>query len=401
MPILPAIRQSERPLDLSYSQLRSVSPIHLEYLRNMGVAASMSISIVIGGKLWGLIACHHSVPRALAAETRVAAELFGQAFSLQLQAIERQDATEILRDARARLDQLVSELPSTGSLLQSLATRLPKIAQILPSDGVGLWIDGEWHGHGATPPADAMPHLAAAIATTAGSEVFSTHELSRRVPEAVRYAGAVSGVLAVPLSRTPGDYLMFFRREFIHGIEWAGNPQKPYDDGTERLSPRKSFQIWKEEVRNTSRVWEASDRLTAEALRITLLEVVLRFSEVIAQEKAKTAKQQQIFVAELNHRVKNALALVGALVKQSQGTHADIGLFVSDLEGRILSLAKAHDQANAPGALDLRVLIETELAPVRAAGVRRIIIEGTPMVLDSRAFAVLALVFHEMTTNAA
>ena len=403
VPVLPAPRGRERPIDMSFCSLRSVSPIHLEYLRNMGVAASMSISVVMGGKLWGLIACHHASPRLIAAETRVAAELFGQAFSLQLQAIERLDATVILRDARARLDKMIAELPINGTLLESLGSRLAELATIVPCDGAGLWIGGQWQETGVVPPLELIPALAAAVGTAAGHEVFVTHEVSALLPQAAAHADLVSGLLAVPLSRTPGDYLLFFRREFIHDIEWAGNPQKPAaaPETPARLSPRKSFQIWKEEVRNTSRVWEAPDRLAAEALRITLLEVVLRFSEVIAQEKARTADQQRMFVAELNHRVKNALALVGALVKQSQGTHESISLFVSDLEGRILSLAKAHEQVNTPGALDLRGLIETELAPFAASGVRQITVDGPAMALDSRAFSVLALVFHEMTTNAA
>lgn len=400
VPIFPRSKGSEKPIDLSFCSLRSVSPIHLEYLRNMGVAASMSISIVMGGKLWGLIACHHHTPRQVAAETRVAAELFGQAFSLQLHAIERLDATEVLRDARARLDKLVAELPDTGSLLESLSARLREVATILPCDGAGLWVDGEWRGTGVVPPLHEIPALANAVTRSAGGEIFATHELSAVLPEARKYADQVSGVLAVPLSRTPGDYLMFFRREYVHDIEWAGNPQK--ENGlAERLSPRKSFEIWREEVRNKSTVWESSDRLAAEALRITLLEVVLRFSEVIAVERARSAEQQRMFARELNHRIKNALALVGALVKQSRGGHQDISLFVSDLEARILSLAKAHDLANATHSLDLRFLIETELAPFNTPGKSRIRIDGPTVVLGGRTFAVLALVIHEMTTNAA
>jgi light-regulated signal transduction histidine kinase (bacteriophytochrome)/CheY-like chemotaxis protein len=403
VPILPPQSRSERPIDLSYCSQRSVSPIHIEYLKNMGVAASMSISIVVGGALWGMIACHHGLPRQVAAETRVAAELFGQAFSLQLHAIQRLDATQLLRAARARLDKLAAELPSTGTLLESLGPRLVSLASILPCDGAGLWISGEWQSTGAVPMACDVPALAGLLAAKAKGDIFATHQLSLLLPEASRYAETACGMLAVPLSRTPGDYLIFFRREFIQSINWAGDPDKPVQEANpgERLSPRKSFEIWKKEVRGTSRVWEGSDRLAAEALRITLLEVVLRFTEVVAQEKAKTAEQQRVFVSELNHRVKNALALVGALVKQSQSSHESISMFIADLEGRILSLAKAHDQANTPGALDLRALIETELAPFQAPGTGRIVIEGAAMALDNRAFAVLALVFHEMTTNAA
>ena len=376
IPILPAHRASERAIDLSFCSHRSVSPVHIEYLKNMGVGASLSISIVVGGKLWGLIACHHATPRMIAAETRVASELFGQAFSLQLQALERLDATEVLRDARAQLDKLVVALPDIGTLMESLQPRLGELATILPCDGVGLYIGGVWTGRGITPPADVIPALAKAIEQAAGGEIYANHELAKLLPAAEAFAEQVSGLLSVPLSRTPGDYLLFFRREFIHTVEWAGKPQKSSTliDGKMILSPRNSFKVWTETVQGTSRIWDGPDRLTAEALRITLLEVVLRFSELIAKEKANTAEQQKIFLAELNHRVKNMLALVSALVKQSTtatGSHESIASFVSDLEGRILSLATAHEQAIVPGVLDLRVLIENELAPFRASSARQ------------------------------
>ena len=401
--LLPGTVGSANPVDLSYCSLRSVSPVHIEYLKNMGVAASVSISIVVAGKLWGMIACHHSFPRALTSETRVAAELFGQTFSLQLQSIERLDATEVLRKARARLDLLICELPTTASLFDSLSPRLAEIAAVMSCDGAGVLIDGKWLGTGTVPPDAAITDLGLYLRRAAGSEIYATHSLAAELRSAAAYAADVSGLLAVPLSRLPGDYLLFFRREYIHTIGWAGRPDKPMPqaDPSLRLSPRKSFELWKENVHHTSEVWDASDKLTAEALRISLLEVVLKFTEEVVKEKAKAAAQQRVFVAELNHRVKNALALVNALIKQSKGAHDKIGPFVADLEARILSLAKAHDQANSNGTLDLRTLLENELAPFNDNDHTRIVIEGPLLYLEPRSFAVLALVFHEMTTNAA
>jgi light-regulated signal transduction histidine kinase (bacteriophytochrome)/CheY-like chemotaxis protein len=400
---LAALSATDEPVDLSYCSLRSVSPVHIEYLRNMNVGASLSVSIVVGGTLWGLIACHHAHARLVPTEVRVATELFGQTFSLQLQSLQRVDVTRLLQAARTRLDRILSELPASLSLKESLGQRLADLAGIVPCTGAGLWIDGTWQSQEvALAPAQAEGLVRFLNHTSAG-QIYATHELSQVYPPAAAYADIVSGVLAVPLSREPGDYLIFFRREFIHSVNWAGDPSKPLlpSPSGERLTPRKSFELWREEVRNTSRRWESSDRLMAEALRISLLEVVLKFNEIIATERAKAAEQQRIFATELNHRVKNALALVGALVRQSRARDSGVEDFVADLEGRIRSLALAHDQAIASDARSLISLLRTELSPFADADRPRITLDGPDLQLDGRAFAVLALVVHELTTNAA
>lgn len=247
----------DTPVDLSYCSLRSVSPIHIEYLRNMDVGASLSVSIVVGGVLWGLIACHHAHPRVVPAEVRVATELFGQTLSLQLQSLQRIDVTRLLRAARERLDRIVSELPASLALKESLGGRLADLASIVPCTGVGLWIAGDWQVHEAGPSRSDMEGLVEFLNRSSGGQIYATHELPIAYPPSVRFADVASGVLAVPLSREPRDYLIFFRREFVHNVNWAGNPSKPALPTAqgERLTPRKSFELWREEVRNKSRRW--------------------------------------------------------------------------------------------------------------------------------------------------
>ncbi len=153
VPIL-ALEDGGRALDLSYADLRSVSPIHIEYLKNMGVGASMSISIIAGGELWGLIACHAKESKPVSANLRAAAELLGQVVSLQIQTVEGIEAYVTMRSARAGLDRLVAEFPVGGDLVTNLASRLEEFAMFLPCDGVGLWLDSVYRGHGEAPEAE-------------------------------------------------------------------------------------------------------------------------------------------------------------------------------------------------------------------------------------------------------
>jgi light-regulated signal transduction histidine kinase (bacteriophytochrome)/ActR/RegA family two-component response regulator len=402
-PIVPERDANGQPVDLTFADLRSVSPIHIEYLKNMGVAASMSISIIVGGQLWGLIACHHYSPNIVAADIRAAAELLGQIFSLQIESLEPNERADLVRVARLRIDQLLAQFPTTGSLMDNLAQRLDELRALVPCDGVGLWIEGMWNGQGATPPAKVIPALARFVVETCSGDVFATHELSHRLPEAASYASEASGLLAIPLSRKARDYLMLFRKEIVHTVKWGGDPNKPVTVGPhgDRLTPRKSFESWESKVRGQSLPWEQSDRLTAEALRIGLLEVVLRLNEVAARERTTAAERQRLLIAELNHRVKNVLALISALVTRGQNKGESLASFVKGLERRIKALAFAHDQATQHGAGTIDRLLETETAAYRQQNTEAIVITGPVVALDAHALSVLALVVHEMVTNAA
>ena len=369
----------------------------------MGVGASLSVSIIVGGKLWGLIACHHTTPLNLRAPIRASAELFGQIFSLQLEALEPNDSADVVRAARIRIDGLLAGFPTTGTLMENLSQRLSELRLLAPCDGVGLWIDGTWASIGSCPPAREMPSLARFIVSADDHTVFATHELASRLPLAAAYAQQASGLMAIPLSRTGRDYLMFFRQEVIHTIKWGGDPNKPVTLGPngDRLMPRKSFEAWQQEVREQSVPWSAGDRLTGEALRISLLEVVLRLGEVAQRERDAAAQRQRLLIAELNHRVKNVLALVSSLISRGQREGQTITTFVQGLQGRIKALAFAHDQAMLAGSGSLEQLILTEAQPFDPSQSGAVRCVGADVAIDAHAFSVLALVIHEMMTNAA
>ena len=400
VPVLADHPQAE-PLDLSYAHLRSVSPIHCEYLRNMGVAASMSVSIIIDDALWGLIACHHHSPKVLTMADRAAAEMVGEFFSMHLDALTRKQARDAELAARRALDDLLVNAARHEDPGQALQTRLSDLAGLIAADGIALWFDGCWTALGDAPDqAQAAPVLALAEGLSEG-QVFHTDSLSDLLPDA-DLAG-VAGVMIVPLSKRPRDFLFYFRKEAVQTLDWAGDPNKTYATGRfgDRLTPRKSFAIWKETVRGKSHPWSEADRRFAEALRSAVVEVLLFNNELLADERSRAAVRQRVLNQELNHRVKNILAVIQSLVSRKPGEGETLAGYADALRGRIQALAFAHDQVirDDQGGL-LGDLLGAELGPYAGDG-KPIRLDGPAVALDGRAFSVMALIFHEMATNAA
>lgn len=401
--IRPVLDPSGEPLDLSFSHLRSVSPVHCEYLRNMGVGASMSISIIVDGELWGLVACHHYSPRTLTMAQRLAAEMFGEFFSLHIQTVQQARTLKTAARARAALDRFLREATRSNAIDELLRSHLDDFAALVPCDGVGLYLQGKWVTEGVTPPAAALPGLARFAEGVADGRIWATGGLSGAIASAESYAAAVSGVLIVPLSQRPRDFMFFFRREVVETLEWAGNPEKTYETGPlgDRLTPRRSFAIWKETVHRQSAPWTEENRQSGEAIRSVVVEVALRQSELVTDERSKADIRQRMLNEELNHRVKNILALIGALVAHPTDESQTLRDYVATLKGRIQALAHAHDQVvRGDGGGMLSALLNAELSPYRAAS-RAIDLGGPPVVLDAQAYSVMALVLHELATNAA
>ena len=403
IPVTPEDNDAGDPLDLSHAHLRSVSPVHCEYLRNMGVSASMSISLVIDGALWGMVACHHYSPKHLDMAERAAIEMFGEFLSIQLDLMRQKQRIATGNAARRALDELLRASSRQENVPDLLTSSLPELAGMIDCDGVALWIDGRWSALGSTPPAPALPDLLEHLVGLGEVRIWSSHELCAHHARAADYCPEASGVLAIPLSQRPKDYLLYFRKEFEHTLNWAGNPEKTYETGPlgDRLTPRKSFAIWKETVRNQSRPWSDADVETAEAIRAALVEVVLRHNEVMAEERGRADVRQRMLNEELNHRVKNILAVIKSLVGQANPPDRTLEEYLAVLRGRIEALAVAHDQVvRGDGGGFLRDLLKAELRPYgeQAAAID---LAGPPVWIDTTAFSVLALVFHELATNAA
>ncbi len=294
-----------KPLDLSQSGLRSVSPLHLEYLANMGVAASMSISIVIDGRLWGLIACHHRSPRYLPARVRMALDLFGQMASYQLESRVAADDFAERRRGQALHETLVRDLTGEADVLDRLGRSARKLIEYLPASGFALWIDGKFAAIGDAPAEADVRGLVAWLNASGTSGLYHSDRLAEAHAPAGAFTAVASGMLAISVSRSPRDYLMWFRPETIQTVRWGGDPNKAVSvepDGV-RLSPRKSFAAWTELVRGRSEPWSVGDIKMAESLRVSLLEVVLEHVDQLARERQQARVQQDALLAQLDQRI--------------------------------------------------------------------------------------------------
>ncbi|MGY1607978.1 SpoIIE family protein phosphatase [Geodermatophilus sp. SYSU D00700] len=285
-PIRPAAHPATgRPLDLTYSTLRSVSPIHLEYLHNMGVRASMSISLLRDGRLWGLIACHHySGPHQPPFATRAAAEFLGSTLSLRL--VDRTAEEEVHRALRVRSTLAwltAATLDEDRPLVDTLLGR-PSLLDVLPADGVTVALQDATGSAGEELPAAVVERLVG-WAAARGDDVVATDSLQREAPGLGVPVDVACGVLVLPLPE--GQYVLWHRREAVRHVDWGGDPhekalaQREGDDV--RLSPRKSFDRWRETVRDRSFPWTPQERAEVRELRGHLLEALYARSRSIVR----------------------------------------------------------------------------------------------------------------------
>ena len=311
---------SASALDLSFAQLRSVSPVHLEYMRNMGTLASMSVSIIVRGDLWGLVSCHDHQPRGLDFETRAACDHLGQLLSLQIQAKEENDAIETRRQAESLTLQIVSQMAQSDATLRSLVEVDRALLELTDATGVAVVFENECWAAGNAPGQEQILALAGWFHEN-GGEVYETDNLGG-TDAPCESSPAAAGLLAISLSDVHRHAVMWFRPEIARSIRWAGEPQKLPDEAG-RLHPRRSFRSWEEVVRGKSVPWSAGQKAGAFGLRQALIGIVLRHvqeraatADVIhrvtiareAAERADTAKTR--FLAVLSHELRTPLGAI-------------------------------------------------------------------------------------------
>lgn len=392
------------PLDMSFSQLRSVSPIHCEYLTNMGVGASMSISLIVDGELWGMIACHNYSPKVLTLAERAVVKMFGEFMALRIVVLLRTGRLLVTQRTHALIDNFLRDAVSMADMPSYLRSKIADLEPLVPCDGIGLWVNQDWTTHGLTPnnPATVLQLVQAANAL-AVNQIWHTTQLSETFDWAKDLLPDVAGVMVIPISPQPADYLFLFRKEIIRTLNWGGDPNKTYTTGPHgaRLTPRNSFAIWKEQVKERAYPWTSNDIEAAGLLRSALIEVMGAYHQQQLKQRAEADIRQRMLNEELSHRVKNILAVVQSLMARPVPENRSMPEHFSILKARINALARAHDQVvRADGGGLLRPLLEAELDPYRLEH-GTITLEGPEIWLTGRALSVCALVIHELATNAA
>lgn len=304
-PMLPG-SSLMRSLDLSHSTLRSVSPIHIEYLQNMGVAASMSISIVVDGKLWGLFACHHMSPFLVPHAVRMACQVLAQSVSMIVDRHLASDRTESLTRAASARSAITSAFENHDSLVSALVANPTPFFDLIKCDCVAASIEAEAHAHRSCIDRQAIAELVKWLDRNVAPDVFYSDNLRRDVPGMVAdLFGPISGVLAIRYNREQNGYLFWLRNEQVQNVRWGGPPDKNVAVGPlgARLTPRGSFEEWKQTVRGQSVPWEGTDLEIAAALRVDLQDISL--------SKAHAAsKTREMFMATLGHDLRDPLQAI-------------------------------------------------------------------------------------------
>ncbi|HVH47057.1 MAG TPA: ATP-binding protein [Labilithrix sp.] len=296
------------PLDLSFSVLRSVSPVHVEYLRNMGVRASMSISLVQGNRLVGLLACHHKGARFVPFVVRGACELVGRLVSLQLAAFAQIDATSRQSTLRGMGASLADAMRATKEDATSgLITRGDMLLELVGASGAAISNTSGIHLIGLTPSRDQVAELVSWLHRHGGS-VVETCSLSRIYPPAQAFAREASGLLAVSSPTRPPATVMWFRQEVVQTVRWGGDPTAPSTDPSDRrIRPRHSFEIWKEIVTDRSLPWTHAEIEAAEDLRRSAIEADL-LRQIDRAERA--IEERDELIAIVSHDLKNPLNVI-------------------------------------------------------------------------------------------
>jgi len=263
--------------DLSESNLRSVAGVHIEYLRNMKVAASMSTRILRDNKLWGLIACHHRTPKYLGYQMCSVFELLSNVISNRISAMLNADRFHYTTGLNALHAKLVEAVYEEDSLADGLYRERALLKELLDADGVALVLHRTVQPEGSVPAAAEIDELVIWLQSAQGGGVYHQPSLPSVYEPAAAFAATASGVLAIPVHVEKGDYILAFRNEAVRKVNWGGNPSEAiqFEPDRTKYHPRASFRLWQQHVGQTALPWgaeilEAAERLRNFAIDFTL-----------------------------------------------------------------------------------------------------------------------------------
>lgn len=328
VPLLP--RRSPltgQELDMSLCFIRSMSPIHIQYLKNMGVCAPLVVSLLVGGRLWGLIACHHYEPRFIGFELRAVCELLAEVIGTRIAALESFAQSQAELAVRRLEQRMIEAISRDGDWRSALFDSSQSILRPVGAAGAALLLEDQVLTTGDVPGTQQLREVGLwldgkGLQNTGSPGLFVTASLGLDEPAFAPLARVASGLLATPVSNQPGDYLIWFRPEQVQTVTWGGNPFKPVLIGNSPsdLSPRRSFAQWHQVVQGTSEPWSPVARTTARLIGDTVTDVVIQFRAV------------RMLIA------KHQLDLVQRQVQRSEQA-----VIVADAQGRILMSSQAFE----------------------------------------------------------
>ncbi|MEA5618105.1 ATP-binding protein [Cronbergia sp. UHCC 0137] len=274
-----------RSINLTNSHLRSAANCHIEYLHNMGVGASLTISLIKDQKLWGLIACHHQTPKFVSYELRKSCEFLGRVIFAEISAKEETEDYDYRMNLTHIQSLLVEYMSQSDHFIDGLVKNQPNLLDLTNAQGAAVCFGGNYTLIGETPKEEELNFLVEWLKHNIEDEIFYTDSLPSLYPDAIGFKNYASGLLAIPISQR--NYVLWFRPEVIQTVNWGGDPNKAFEvnqsQGNLRLCPRKSFELWKETVRLTSLPWQFVEIKAALELRKAIVNIVLRQADELAQ----------------------------------------------------------------------------------------------------------------------
>lgn len=409
----------QKPLDLSDVTLRSVSPIHLQYLQNMGVAASASVSIIKDGVLWGLIACHNAAPLSMPFATRAAARALAASLARQMKAKdEAENARERLR-LRSHEDRLVETLLLNNPIEERLGETADNLRRMMIADGFSIISNGKLLAQSGS--ALDISDLSTILELTQNrfkDGLFHSHELGRNKELPAHLIAVASGVAVLKLHLDEDVFLIWSRAEKVQIVEWAGNPHKDVSDtASAPLTPRASFEAWSEEVRGRSRYWNFNkidamhriSRVIHEAYQRRRIDKLNRELQRTLEQQDKLLVQKDFLMKEINHRVQNSLQLVSTFLGMQMRETEDplITQYLTDARSRIAAVALVHRRLYSDsyvGSVDLaRYLDELSHELFQSMGEEwrsRHTSKLSHVLINADRAINIGLVYSELVTNA-
>lgn len=291
-------------IDMTFTQLRSVSPIHLEYMRNMGTLSSMSISVMVDGKLWGLLSCHSRNAHHVTSDIREACDFVVQSLAMRISADSRAETAALGVEFARVHTKLLAAMAQADRWDEGLADAPAALQELTRADGAAILSQDSFLPIGEAPEERQVRRLVGLLSQRgAVADFYCTDSIASEFPQDDGFTDGTCGVLALRISEVEDVWLVWFRQEVVKTVTWGGDPHKVVRESG-RIHPRKSFEAWREMVRGRSAPWHPAEIAAARDLRASIVEIVLKKAEQLARLAAdlqKSNRELEAFSYSISH----------------------------------------------------------------------------------------------------